>query len=204
MHRASAQPGRLQPLRRREAGPSIAHLPAPIRVDDETESVREGSQHGLHAVRTPRHLASCHRLRRATEAPIEFLDITDDVAAIVRAAGLRDGIVTIFSRHTTAAVRIQEDEPLLLEDLQAFLERWAPSHADYRHNDFQIRTAHMHPDESPNGHSHCLHLVLGTSETVPVVDGELQLGTWQRLFLVELDGPRPGREVLVQLLGLVE
>jgi secondary thiamine-phosphate synthase enzyme len=59
----------------------------------------------------------------------------------------------------------------------------------------------MHPDESPNGHSHCLQLLLGSSETVPVMDGELQLGTWQRLFLVELDGPRPDREVLLQIIS---
>jgi hypothetical protein len=59
----------------------------------------------------------------------------------------------------------------------------------------------MHPDERPNGHAHCLQLLLGSSESVPVVDGALALGTWQRLFLVELDGPRPERDVLVQLAG---
>ena len=65
----------------------------------------------------------------------------------------------------------------------------------------------MHDDESPNGHSHCMQLMLGASESVPVQDGELQLGTWQRIFLVELDGPRPRRwlaqraQVIVQALG---
>ena len=72
---------------------------------------------------------------------------------------------------------------------------------DYRHNDFRVRTVHMHDDESPNGHSHCLQLMLGTSESVPVADGELLLGTWQRIFLVELDGPRSSREVVIQALG---
>ena len=62
----------------------------------------------------------------------------------------------------------------------------------------------MHPDERPNGHAHCLQLLLGSSESVPVIDGELMLGAWQRLFLVELDGPRPQREVLVQVLGEAE
>ena len=62
----------------------------------------------------------------------------------------------------------------------------------------------MHPDERPNGHAHCLQLLLGSSESVPVMDGELMLGAWQRLFLVELDGPRPQREVLVQVLGEAE
>jgi len=78
-----------------------------------------------------------------------------------------------------------------------------PPDATYRHNDFAIRTAHMHPDESPNGHAHCAHLLLGASETVPVQGGEMLLGTWQRIFLVELDGPRPRREVLVQMTGML-
>src|SRR5919202_842312 len=151
----------------------------------------------------PRPTTAVNLLRLALETrePIQLLDITDQVAAIVRSTGIRDGIVTIVSRHTTAAVRIQEDEPLLLEDLLSFLRRLAPKDAHYQHNDFRVRTHHMHPDESPNGHSHCLQLLLGTSESVPVMDGELQLGQWQRIFLVELDGPRPKREVLVQVVG---
>jgi len=143
-------------------------------------------------------------LTLATHESIELVDITDAVAAFVRHARLKDGLVQVFSRHTTAAVRIQEDEPLLLEDLRHFLSRLAPPDADYGHNDFRVRTQHMHPDERPNGHAHCLQLLLGSSESVPVMDGELMLGAWQRLFLVELDGPRPQREVLVQVLGEAE
>jgi secondary thiamine-phosphate synthase enzyme len=136
-----------------------------------------------------------------THDPIQLVDITDAVAAFVRQARLKDGLVHVFSRHTTAAVRIQEDEPLLLEDLRRFLARLAPPDGDYGHNDFRVRTQHMHPDERPNGHAHCLQLLLGSSESVPVMNGGLLLGAWQRLFLVELDGPRPQREVLVQVLG---
>ncbi len=144
------------------------------------------------------------RLRRLvfeTHAPIQFVDITDEVADLVRLAGVREGVANVFSRHTTAAVCIQEAEPLLLEDLREFLERSAPAQSHYRHNDFRVRTVHMHDDESPNGHAHCLQLMLGTSESVPVADGELLLGTWQRIFLVELDGPRQSREVIIQALG---
>jgi secondary thiamine-phosphate synthase enzyme len=144
------------------------------------------------------------RLRRLvfeTCQPIQFVDITDAVAELVRVAGLREGVANVFSRHTTAAVCIQEDEPLLLEDLREFLERSAPVQAHYRHNDFRVRTVHMHDDESPNGHAHCQQLMLGSSESVPVADGELLLGTWQRIFLVELDGPRSEREVIIQALG---
>jgi secondary thiamine-phosphate synthase enzyme len=140
-------------------------------------------------------------LTLATHEPIQLVDITRAVAAVVRQARVQDGLVQVFSRHTTAAIRIQEDEPLLLEDLRCFLSRLAPPDATYGHNDFRVRTQHMHPDERPNGHAHCLQLLLGSSESVPVMDGELQLGEWQRLFLVELDGPRPRRELLVQVMG---
>ena len=141
------------------------------------------------------------RLEVETHAPIQFVDITDDVADLVSVAGLRDGVANVFSRHTTAAVCIQEAEPLLLEDLCEFLTRSAPPQAHYRHNDFRVRTVHMHDDESPNGHSHCLQLMLGTSQSIPVADGQLLLGTWQRIFVVELDGPRASREVIIQVLG---
>jgi len=148
--------------------------------------------------------AVANRLRRlvvTTHQPIQFLDITNEVAELVRAAGVREGVANVFSRHTTAAVCIQEAEPLLLEDLRDFLERNAPAEAHYRHNDFRVRTVHMHDDESPNGHAHCLQLMLGTSESIPVADGELLLGQWQRIFLVELDGPRASREVIIHAIG---
>jgi secondary thiamine-phosphate synthase enzyme len=152
----------------------------------------------------PTTAVNLRRLKFETTEPIQFVDITDAVASAVRESGITDGIVTVASRHTTMAVRIQEAEPLLLEDLLGFLRRLAPSDAPYQHNDFRIRTHHMHDDESPNGHSHCLQFLLGTSETVPITDGELLLGEWQRIFLVELDGPREKREVLLQTVGITE
>src|SRR5207237_10928129 len=144
------------------------------------------------------------RRRSIPHGPIGFVNTTDEVPELVGVAGLREGVANVSSRHTPAAVCIQEAEPLLLEDLREFLERSAPANAHYRHNDFRLRTVHMHDDESPNGHAHCLQLMLGTSESVPVADGELLLGTWQRIFLVELDGPRAAREVIVQALGATD
>ncbi len=149
-------------------------------------------------------VSQLRRLVFETHQPIQFLDVTDAVAELVRVTGLREGVANVFSRHTTAAVCIQEDEPLLLEDLREFLSQCAPPEAHYRHNDFRVRTVHMHDDESPNGHAHCQQLVLGTSESVPVADGALLLGTWQRIFLVELDGPRSTREVIIQVLGTAD
>ncbi|MDA1349834.1 MAG: secondary thiamine-phosphate synthase enzyme YjbQ, partial [Chloroflexi bacterium] len=123
----------------------------------------------------------------------EFIDITDRVVECVKQSEIRNGFIIVFSRHTTSAVTIQENEPLLLQDLANTLERFSPRNAHYRHNDFSVRTVHMHEDECPNGHSHCQHLTLGTSESIPLIDGSLPLGKWQRIFMVELDaeGPKP-------------
>ncbi len=135
----------------------------------------------------------------ASGAP-EFIDITQEVKDVLARSEIREGSVLVFTRHTTAAIEINEDEPLLMEDLKQFLLRIAPRDGDYKHNDFFIRTANMTEDECPNGHAHCQHLLLGTSETIPVVDSELLLGRWQRIFLIELDRPRE-RQVFIQVQG---
>jgi secondary thiamine-phosphate synthase enzyme len=137
---------------------------------------------------------------QTTEAP-QFVDITDDVAHAVDQSGVENGVVTIFSRHTTAAIKINECEPELLKDMARFLCEMAPLERDYFHNDFTVRTVNMEEDECPNAHSHCQHLMLNASESVPIVEGKMELGRWQRLFLVELDRPKP-RQVSVQILGI--
>lgn len=135
-----------------------------------------------------------------TQAPLEFIDITDSVLWLVERSGVRDGIVNVQTRHTTTAIIVNENEPLLLEDMRRTLERLAPQEASYQHNDFTIRTVNMGPDETPNGHSHCKAMFLKTSETLNIVDGVIQLGRWQRIFLVELDGTRK-RTVSVMVFG---
>jgi len=129
-----------------------------------------------------------------------FHDITDDVCAVVADAGISFGQVTVFSAHTTAAIRINEHEPLLLRDMARTLRQLAPSDSYYEHNDFSRRTVNMNPDECANGHSHCQHLFLASSETIPVIDGRPTLGTYQRIFLIELDHPRM-RQVQVVVVG---
>ena len=131
-----------------------------------------------------------------------FFDITDEVANYVRVSETANGFALVFSKHTTAAITIQENEPLLIVDMCSTLERFAPRNAHYRHNDFDVRTVHMHEDECPNGHSHCQHLVLGTSENIPIIDGNLALGEFQRVFVVELDPERDSRQILVQVMGV--
>lgn len=129
-----------------------------------------------------------------------FHDITDDVKGVVEDLGLMIGMVHVFSRHTTAAIRLQENESMLKRDVEAWLERIAPRGHPYGHNDFEVRTENMTPDESPNGHAHIQHMVFGSSETIPVAGGELRLGGWQRVFLIELDRPRT-REVALHIFG---
>ena len=143
---------------------------------------------------------TCESLEIETTGAPEFHDITDDVLAIVADSGVRFGTVTVYSSHTTAAIRINENEPLLLRDMARTLRHIAPSDAYYEHNDFGRRTVNMHADEPANGHAHCQHLFLASSETVPVIDGTPALGTYQRVFLIELDHPRV-RQVLVTVVG---
>jgi secondary thiamine-phosphate synthase enzyme len=150
--------------------------------------------------REAKSIVTCEALEFETTAAPGFHDITDEIIAILTDSAVRFGQVTVFSSHTTAAIRINENEPLLLRDMARTLRQIAPSNAYYEHNDFDRRTVNMNEDECANGHAHCQHLFLSTSETIPVVDGLLALGTYQRIFLIELDHPRL-RRVLVSIVG---
>jgi len=146
--------------------------------------------------------AKCHhaRIRVPTERAMEFIDLTSRIEALAAEAGILTGLVNIQTLHTTTAIVINEPEPLLLVDFGDLLARVAPREAPYRHNDPNARTLPVAPGERPNGHAHCHALMLGSSASLHFANGRLQLGRWQRLFLVELDGPR-AREVSVLILG---
>ena len=152
----------------------------------------------LHAAdRDAPHVA---RLTYHTDGAGQFLDITEDVRAVVRSSGARHGLVHVYASHTTAAIRINENEPLLLQDFRRFLDGVAPAgDGKYEHDDLPRRPG-VPPDEPINGHAHCRHLLLSASETVPIVDGELELGRWQSIFLIELCTARK-RSVVVQVLA---
>jgi secondary thiamine-phosphate synthase enzyme len=140
------------------------------------------------------------RISIATERPMEFIDVTGRIEALAAKAGIDAGLVNIQSLHTTTAIVINEHEPLLLADFAALLSRVAPLQARYCHDDMALRTVNLAPGERPNGHAHCHALLLGPSALLNLADGRLQLGRWQRVFLVELDGPRL-REVSVLVFG---
>ena len=109
------------------------------------------------------------------DAP-RFVDMTDRVAEVVERSRDHSGTVRIFSQRTTMATVIQGAEPLMMTDLAPFAERLAPRGGAYRQSDFWVRAVSVHEDECPNGHSRRQHLVLGASETVPVVEGRMGLG----------------------------
>jgi secondary thiamine-phosphate synthase enzyme len=140
------------------------------------------------------------RIRIDTENPTQFVDLTDRIEALVRHARLESGLVNIQTLHTTTAIVVNEHEPLLLGDIATLLERAAPEDGVYRHDNVSLRTVNCVLGERPNGHSHCRALLLGPTACLNIADGKLQLGRWQRVFLVELDGPRT-REVSVLLVG---
>lgn len=141
-----------------------------------------------------------HIIKLSTHATMDFIDITEKVARIVKKHGIKNGVVNIQSMHTTMAVILQEAEPLLHGDIKKTLERIAPRTAKYMHDNFEIRTVNMNPNEPINGHSHCKATLLTPSVFLNVVENRLQLGQWQRVFALELDNARP-RRIALQIMG---
>jgi secondary thiamine-phosphate synthase enzyme len=136
-----------------------------------------------------------HRLAVATTQPIEILDITEQVRAWVRSTGVTHGLLTVMSPHTTARITVNERETELQRDMIRWLEALAPAAAEYGHNRAPV-------DDRLNAHAHLLGLIMNASESIPVADAALDLGGWQSLFFVELDGPRPQRDVKLHLLAV--
>jgi secondary thiamine-phosphate synthase enzyme len=141
--------------------------------------------------------------RLRTEGGLSVRDITNDVAEAVRESGIRDGIVCVYSPHTTCCIRVNEFEDGFLEDFAKLLRRLVPSETYYAHDDWDRRTENICEEdmELGNGHAHCMSMLLGgAGESIPVRDGELCLGTWQRVLFFELDRERD-RRWLVQVVG---
>ncbi len=138
-----------------------------------------------------------------TERRSQLIDVTDDVVGVVERAEIENGMAVVYSPHTTCAVLIQEGEDGFSCDLADLLDRIAPVEGIYyRHDDLDVRTQGIEEDTAlyPNGHSHCRSALLASSQTIPVVDGRLVLGRWQRVFFCELDRARE-RKVFIQVLG---
>lgn len=121
-----------------------------------------------------------------------IVDLTDGVTRVVSTSGVERGLVTVFASGSTVAVTTMEYEPGGVHDLQALLDRLVPSRSDYEHN---VR------NHDTNAHAHLRAAVIGPSETIPLVDGRLALGTWQQLVLLDFDDRPRRRTVTVQVLS---
>lgn len=133
-----------------------------------------------------------------TESKIQIMDITEEINKVIRESNIEQGIVCVFTKHTTTALRVNENEKRLLEDMQRKLEEIAPTKTSYLHDDIHLRECPV--DEPLNGHAHLKALVLNTSETIPIQEGKLSLGKWQSVLFFDLDGPRK-RELSVHIMG---
>ena len=129
-----------------------------------------------------------------TEAANEFWDVTQFVRDAVASSSVGHGQVTVSTPHTTTSIVINESETGFLNDYRRTIEGLVPEGGYYEHDDHSIRTENLEEDEYINGHSHVRQLLVGQpSVSIPVVDGEVLLGQWQRVMFVELDQARPRR-----------
>jgi len=131
-------------------------------------------------------------LRMDTPGNGQIVDLTQGVSSIVRTSELDRGLVTVFAKGSTVAITTMEYEPGGVHDLQALLDRLIPAQGDYEHN----RLNH-----DSNSHAHMRAAIIGPSETIPVVGGELALGTWQQIVLIDFDDRPRRRVVTVQVLS---
>lgn len=132
----------------------------------------------------------------------EFIDITDQIYKFVHNSKVVTGLCLVYSKHTTACIRLIENENLLMFDMHDFFERMAPSTVLYRHDDIEHRT--VPPDERKNGFSHLRAMLLNHQENIPIINGQLDLGKWQRIFYMDCDFGHEGRTVNVLIIGNLE
>lgn len=127
----------------------------------------------------------------------QFSDLTKRARDFARRHGKEASMLNVFTAHTTCAIKVLENELLLLADIHMHLEREFSKEKTYMHDIISIRD--VPPSERVNGHAHLKQLFLPTSESIPVVDGELLLGVWQSIFLIELDPARERRVIMTLL-----
>ncbi|WP_291767591.1 secondary thiamine-phosphate synthase enzyme YjbQ [Caldivirga sp. UBA161] len=129
-------------------------------------------------------------LKYASRRQVEVIDITSDVEEVVNESGIRNGFIIVFAPHATAAVILNENESGLLKDIEDKILELFPRSGNYRHNLID-----------DNANSHLASAFLGQGKVIPLINGSLVRGTWQNILLVELDGPRAIRRVIVEVIG---
>lgn len=132
-----------------------------------------------------------------TAESLEFFDFTDAVRDSVQRSGVSHGQVTLHTPHTTTTLVLNESETGFLNDFRRLMEKVVPTSTYYEHDDHSVRTENLQEDEFINGHSHCRQMLVGSSSvTLPIVEGEVMIGQWQRILFAELDQARPRRVVI--------
>ena len=126
----------------------------------------------------------------ATDTRETLVDITGPVKAVVARSGIRDGLVSVYVRGATAAVMIQENwDESVQTDVLKFMRTIIP------------RGVWLHDEQDGNGDAHLKSGLVGPSESIPLIDGQLGLSTWQNIFLCEFDGPRSDRRVVITVIS---
>jgi secondary thiamine-phosphate synthase enzyme len=139
------------------------------------------------------------KIQLETKKQFEIVDITEHVKAAVSESLINSGIAVVFCPHTTAAVRLNHNETLLIQDFMKALYRLIPLDISYSHDLFEVRE-NVAPNERSNGHAHVKTFLLGSSESLIIEKNNLTLGNKQSIFFVELDGGRD-REVYIKIIG---
>jgi len=133
-----------------------------------------------------------------TKEAISVVNLNVDINNAIEHSGITMGFVIVSSRHTTTAICINEFEERLLSDIKLWLAKLVPVTDSYQHNDIAQRDCP--PDEPENAHSHLMAMLLGSSETIPIVNRKMQIGEYQSVMLFDLDGPRE-RSVNIHIIG---
>jgi len=123
----------------------------------------------------------------STKGEIDFMDLTGKVHEVVKKSGIKNGLIHVFAPHATGIIILTEHEPRLDSDIKDFLEKLIPKGGGYRH--------------PSNAHSHLRSMLLSPDKTLPVIDGQAVLGTWQSLVFVETDVYSRRRTVIMQVIG---
>lgn len=134
-----------------------------------------------------------------TKKQFEIVDITNYVQQAVLESKVQNGLAVVFCPHTTASIRLNHNEPLLMQDIMKTLYRLVPIDLSYGHDLFEVRQ-NVAPNERSNGHAHVKAFLLGSSETLVIDKAGLDLGGKQSVFFVEFDGGR-SREVHIKIIG---
>jgi secondary thiamine-phosphate synthase enzyme len=136
-----------------------------------------------------------------TKKNFQFFDLTKKLEGLVKKSKIKNGILNIQTLHTTTALLLNEKENLLLKDFKEILERLFPSDKKYNHDDLSKRKQNICFEECANGHAHCKAIFLLPTLTLNILNSKIQLGKWQSVLFLELDGPRKERKISILICG---